>query len=253
MVKKQSGFSVIWIIVVIVVLAVIGSGYLVLSKDSKETNQQASQQPASNTSTQTKDELVLRNVGLENFDSMEISSNALREYDSKGIKGFYVFGETLPSNGQTVRKNPNLEFSSLGQGTEIISALDGVVVDVKNQGDDSEIIIVPSENSQWQVGYDHLTNVTVKKGQEVKANQILGLAAVQGNGLHRFEFQVNGKDGMYCPVDYLDSAIKTELVDKLTNMMTSWNNIKTGLYDLSMQKPVGCLKEFMTFAEAEGK
>jgi murein DD-endopeptidase MepM/ murein hydrolase activator NlpD len=174
------------------------------------------------------------------------------------MKGFYGFGEELSGN----RINPNFEYSSVDKNADILSAIDGVVVDVKEQSDtkDSEVFIVPNDKSPWVIGYDHLTQVSLKRGDIVKAGQPIGKAAVQNNGLHRFEFQINKKnsDGSelhYCPTSLLAASVKSTVENEIKAMMTAWEAIGgAGVYDESKFSDfAACRFETLDPAAAEGR
>ena len=238
------GFGLVGVIVIVLAVSSLGFiGFRVItSQDAKDTG-------TSNVANETKnDELVLQNFGLASLDSVLVSDQALREYADKGLKGFYVFGDKL---GNTGRINPNFEFASLKPGTKLVAAINGTVVFIKEQPEagDSEVFLQTFDGSAWMIGYDHLSNVNVKKGDTVKAGDVLGEPTVQGNGLLRFELQINkkqtgGSDLSYCPSDLLDSSVKDKLLQDLTAMMQKWE-AQSGLelYDVTTQNPAGCLTE----------
>lgn len=203
-------------------------------------------------------DIVLHNLGISSFSDVDVTTNALREYDSKGLKGFYVFGDRLSGN----RLNPNFEYSSLKPNTQIISAIDGIVAFIKDQNEygepDHEIIIKPKEDSIWTVAYDHIVNVAVKRGDAVKVGQFLGNPSRQNNRLYRFEIQVNKDDdnqtAHICPAILLDKSIQENQLKELSDMLNSWNTISgKKLYDTSLQNPVGCLTQTLTTSQTEGK
>ena len=120
--KNQSGFSHTAIALIICVMVIIGLvGWRVVTSSKNTPNNQATSQ------TPEESDVQLQNLGLASLDSVLVSQDALREYDSSGLKGFYVFGDKL-SGG---RINPNFEFASLKEDTEIISAIDGVVTFIR--------------------------------------------------------------------------------------------------------------------------
>jgi len=255
----QSGFSHIVAIIVILLVATIGfAGWRVMSKtQQKSTNQSSQKSPSvSKKSTESEPDISLQNLGLASLDKVNITTNATREFTSNGLKGFYIFGDSL-SGGRT---NPNFEYSSLKDGTKVISAIDGIVAFIREQPDskDFEVFIQPKENSMWTIGYDHIVNLAVKKGAPIKAGDVIGDPALQNNGLTRFEIQINKDEGgittHYCPTVLLATSAKDKAIGELTNMQNSWEKI-TGLelYDLTAQNPVGCTKKTMTSAEAEGR
>lgn len=261
-VRNQNGFSAIETMVVMVVLAaIIGAVVYVMNKNKSENDVTQPQQTSQNNREQSSDEAgpKLQNLGLASLDSINVTKEALREYSTSGHKGMYVFGEKLP--GTPTRLNPNIEYASLKEGTEVVSAIDGEVVFIKSQADssDSEVFIATSGNSKWIIGYDHLVNLKAKKGDKVKAGDVIGSPARQGNGLLRFEFQVNRKgnsdDIHVCPSTLLDTSKKDEITSKLKEVQQAWISTSgiTNLYDITAQNPVGCMSKELTPAQAEGR
>lgn len=254
----QYGFSHIVVLIIIFVVTAIGiAGWRVMSKPKDKSSNQVSstKQTESKKTSSSEPDISLQNLGLASLDSVNITTNATREFTSNGLKGFYIFGNKL-SGGRT---NPNFEYSSLKDGTKVISAIDGIVAFIKEQADskDSEIFIQPKENSKWTIGYDHIVNVAVKKGASIKAGDVIGEPALQNNGLTRFEIQINKDEGgittHYCPTVLLATSVKDKVISELTNMQNSWEKT-TGLelYNLDSQDPIGCTKKTMTSSEAEG-
>ncbi len=253
---NQNGFSLI--IVVVIVLIVAATGFFVLTKTSSNANNQGDMrnqksQVVENVEPET---LELRNLGLTSFSDVLVSGDALRDYNSQGLKGFYVFGDKLPGN----RVNPNFEFSSLKPNTKVVSAIDGVVAFIKQQNgdEDMEVFIQPKEGSAWTIGYDHLTKLAVKKGDSIKAGDLIGEPVLQGNGLPRFEIQINkdenGETTHYCPSSLLAESVKMTQLDQLKVMLQSWEQTSGfDLYDIEAQNPVGCKKLTLSVAEAEGR
>ncbi len=261
MMKKHNeyGFGHIIAIVLIVTIVAVGLiGWRVTQKDKKSVTQTnistASATEKSSASTAESD-ISLQNLGV-NLSDVLITKDATREFTSQGLKGFYVFGDKLSGN----RLNPNFEFSSLKSGTKLISAIDGIVGFIKEQPETSdwEVFIQPKANSKWTIGYDHVTNVAVKKDGVVKAGDVIGEPAKQGNGALRFEIQINKDEGdtttHLCPTTLLASSVKDKLISDLTKTQNDWETT-TGLelYNPAAQDPIGCLKKTLTVNEAEGK
>lgn len=262
--KQQShGFSILIIIALLAVVAVVGiAGYGVVSKSDNQNSgsndvNRASQSTDIQQDSSEADTIELQNLGLKTFDDILYDQNAVREFKNNGLKGFYVFGDDLPGG----RKNPNFEFSSVKSDAQVIAAIDGVVVHIQEQNEngttDYEVFLQSRDKSVWMIGYDHLINVAVKKGDKVKAGDFLGNPNVQGNGLARFEIQVNKKvndDVHYCPTSLLAADVKTDVMNNLKTMMNTWEST-TGLelYTPESQDPTGCLQGTMTPAEAEGR
>lgn len=269
--QHSQGFSILIVIALLAVVAVVGfAGYSVMNKtDGKQDSQQMSNDPnQSNQSNQQKQNsqasrtddtpIELQNIGLASFDDIDYNPYAVRDFDSQGMKGFYVFGDPLPGG----RTNPNFEFSSVKKDAQVVAVMDGVIVHIQEQNEnnmtDYEVFLQTSENSIWMIGYDHLINLAVKKGDRVKAGDFLGNPNVQGNGLARFELQVNKEMSTaehICPTTLLASSVKNNVLNNLKTMMNTWEE-KTGLelYNPDAHNPVGCKdKTTLTPAEAEGR
>lgn len=246
------------ILLIVAVITVVGVvGFRVFQQGtSSEPNDDSNQ---SGQAIEGESMIELQNFGLASMDSVLVTSSALSEYDSMGLKGFYPFGDKLGGKEDT-RLNPTFEFSSLKEGSKVISAIDGIVAFIKEQPDtgDSEVFIQPKDNSMWTVGYDHISSVAVKKGDSIKAGAVIGDPTPQGNGALRFEIQVNkdqsGVTTHVCPSTLLAADVKSVTLQELATMQQAWNTV-TGrpLYDVAAQNPVGCLKTTMTVNEAEGR
>lgn len=249
----QKGFGAVELVIILLVVGVLGFvGWKVVGTNDKkaESNQGVSRQEAN-----AEANIELQNFGLMSLDSVDVSSQALRDFQSQGLKGFYVFGDKL-SGGRT---NPNFEFASLKEGTKVVAAIDGIVGFVKQQSEtgDYEVFLQPKENSAWTIGYDHLTNVSVKQGDTVKAGDVLGEPAMQNNGLTRFEIQMNkdenGSTTHHCPSTLLAASVKDKLLANLVTMQQNWESTSGfELYNIAAQNPAGCIMKTLTPAQAEG-
>lgn len=250
------GFALLELLIILGVVAAIAAVILFGLNGAKQTDVGSEKNPKS--TTPADGNLSLMNLGVASLDSIDVTPAATRDFLASGHKGFYVFGDVLP--GTPVRQNPNYEFASVKEGTQLVAALDGVVGFIKQQPDsnDYEVFIMPSEQSQWVVGYDHVTNLAVKKGDKVKVGQRIGDPVRQGNGLLRFEFQVNKEvsksDSLsICPTTLLDPKVKSAITSQLKSMQDQWEAV-TGLelYNTSAQSPIGCIKQQLTQAESSG-
>jgi hypothetical protein len=263
---NQKGFShpLLLLLLLLVVVAVGVTGWKVFSKEEakKTTTTDSQQTPA----VPKEEKPRLKNFGLSTIGpysaetgmsgDIPITADALREYDTKGLKGFYVFGEKLEGN----RKNPNFEFASLKPNTPIVASIDGIITNVRQQEEsgDYEVFLQPTTGSGWTVGYDHLIDVSVSKGDLIRVGDRLGSAAIQGNGQGRFEIQVNydlnGQTTHYCPASLIDPSVKETLRPAVTALQDAWESFSgKNLYDQAKQKIPGCLSETMTPAQAEGR
>lgn len=261
--KQGIAHPFLLLIVVVVLSSVVFVGLRVRnqaeSQKSKNNNINTTSQAQPTQSTSESSNLELKNLGIDISKDIDFNKQATAEFASLGMKGFYTFGDKL--GGKTeARLNPNFEFSSVKKDAAIVAAIDGIVAFIKEQPDsgDKEVFLQPIENSPWIVGYDHLSEVSVTKGQSIRAGDVIGKPTVQGNGLYRFEIQVNKEEGgettFYCPTTLLANNMRDKIIDQLTKMQDTWES-STGLelYDSAAQKPAGCLFETMSLAQSEGR
>lgn len=211
---------------------------------------------------------VLFNLGgveIEAFESktgyagdIVFTKDTLREQDGLSTP-IVLFGQKLPkSPGQPQRINPNFEFRSLNSPIDIISAIDGVVVFIKEQpeANDYELFLSTFEGSNWVIGYDHVTDLKVKKGDKVKVGQRLGKAALERDRYYRYELQINHEQPndmttMTCPTTLLDKSVKDKYSKQFKQLETDWK--KWYGKDTFVQNQGGCVKETMTVKESEGR
>jgi murein DD-endopeptidase MepM/ murein hydrolase activator NlpD len=261
--RNQNGFSLILLPILLIVIAIIGFAVFRImgstkdQNDTQATNNQSTINQNTLRPTEQEKDIELQNFGLASLSEVLVTKDALRDFASNGLKGFYVFGDTLPGG----RQNPNFEFASLKKSAEVLAAIDGIVVNIKEQTEvgitDSEVFIQPKEGSVWTVGYDHLVNLQVKKGDVVKAGKVLGNPAPQNNGSYRFEIQINkdvGDTTHVCPSTIVASSVKQQLLGDLKTMLEAWESqTGTELYNVAAQNPVGCVLPSLTPAQAEGR
>jgi biotin carboxyl carrier protein len=120
---------------------------------------------------------------------------------------FFIFGATLPSGVQ----NPTYEIETANQSTAVFASSPGRVVNITttSQGDRA-VFIVPSDNSVFDIAYDHVNNVQVSIGQSVTAGQQIGTVGTLNNGRGRTELQINRSDATpvlaQCPRNFGTTA-----------------------------------------------
>jgi len=132
---------------------------------------------------------------------------------------FYAFGTTLPSGVQ----NPTFEIETAGPGVPVYAVSEGLVVNVAptSQGD-SAVFVLPSDDSPWEIAYDHIRDVAVERGQRVQPGTLLGTVGVLGNGRGRTELQINYRPAQptlaYCPLLFGTQAFNEPLVTAATRV-----------------------------------
>jgi len=104
------------------------------------------------------------------------------------IVAFYIFGATL-SSGVV---NPTFEVETANQSTAVFAASAGRVVNITTtSAGDRAVFVVPSDNSVFDIAYDHVNNVQVSVGQTITAGQQIGTVGTLNNGRGRTELQIN--------------------------------------------------------------
>jgi len=213
------------------------------------------------------DELVLHNLGGAEFLPARTDGSGsitFSRYTISPSRGFITpvifFGYPLPKNSasEPQRINPNIEFTSLSGPIPLISALDGEVVFIREQAEsnDSEVFIQPYEGSKWMVAYDHVTDVSVSKGQQVRVGEVIGKAAQRGGSGYGYELQVNEELGgsnsiHHCPTTFLSSEKALEIGMAAKSFRESWNEwYGSAAYPDSTDV---CAVETLTPAQAEGR
>ncbi len=244
--------------IVVVIIAVVLAIVLLKPKDDRYPSQSSKEDNAP----------VLFNLGgieIEPFDSstglsgdIVFTKDTLREQDGLSTP-IVLFGQKLPkSPGQPQRINPNFEFRSLNSPIDIISAIDGVVVFIKEQpeANDYEVFLSKFDGSNWVIGYDHVTDLNVKKGDKVKVGQQLGKAALERDRYYRYELQINHEQPndnttMTCPTTLLDESVKDKYSKQFKQLEIDWK--KWYGKDSFVQNQGGCIKDLLTVKESEGR
>ncbi len=230
-------------------------------QDQQQSGQQNQQQQQGRVSAPDSSEtLTLQNLGGIHFAKWQ--TGAATAGDLRFNKNFYdvksghsvpvfLFGQPLPKD--VPMPNPNFEFAGLDKAITLVSAIDGIVAFIQQQSEtnDNEVFLQTKENSVWMIGYDHVTDLQVTKGQTIKAGDVIGKAAVQNNGVYRYELQinkeVNGMTTYYCPTDLLAADVKATTVSAMEQMITDWNTFMG--QKVYGQYTTSCTKPFLTTAE----
>lgn len=121
--------------------------------------------------------------------------------DISTVTSFIPFGADLTAT----QKNPAFEYVVNNPLVQVRSACDGYVEDVRLNDNfpDYELWIRTTSNSVYKLIYDHVLDLTIAKGDDIAAGEVLG---VVGTG-NRTELQINktgsdNKELSYCPFDF---------------------------------------------------
>lgn len=251
---NQNGIAHIGILLVLVVIAVVGAvGYMVYSKQDKTSEEVTS---SNSSEVGKKSEVKIKNIGinLDEYDPATGMAGDLKFTKANFASGmqmlFSEFGyEVAASSAGPAKKNPQPTFIA-PLGTKVMSLVDGEVVDVPKLYSNDYSVHVKGEGSDLIFETEHVINVTVKKGDKVKAGQVIAEVsdydAKNYDGLGLFEIGIlkgGNPPSHICPFDYLDDSIKDDTLSKITALKKSWEEYRgdTTIYDEANTAIPGCI------------
>lgn len=262
--KQHAGFALIELIIIIfVIAAVAGVGFFVMNKQDKtekaeSTNSEQSTQKTENSNaTKTeKSEAKIKHIGVE-LDYYDEATNRAGDFeftkDSLSFdRLFFDFGFEVPANSAgPAKKNPQPTFI-VPLGTKVHALVDGTVNDVPKLYSNDYSVMIQGEGSELIFETEHVINVLVKKGDKVKAGDVIADVSdydaknYAGLGLVEIGILKGGNSGPpqhLCPFDYLDDSIKDETLKKITALQKSWEDYRGDdkIYDESKVVTPGCL------------
>lgn len=253
--RKQLGFGIVEIIILIAVLALIGFiGYYVYNANFGSGSRDGSgeaQESAQSSSNK------IKHLGV-NLDYYDPATNKAGDFEFTKEKMsfnrlFFEYGFVVPANSVGPEKrNPQPTFI-LPLGSKVHSLVDGVVEDVPKLYSNDYSVMVKTEGSDLIFETEHVINVKVKKGDRVKAGDVI--AEVSNYDAHNYaglglvEIGIlkggdsNNPPSHICPFDYLDSSIKDETFKKLSALQKSWEEYigDTSIHDEAAAVVPGCL------------
>lgn len=190
---------------------------------------------------------VLWNLGV-NFDE----SFTLEGVGKQHLK-FFEFGwETLDSQSGELKALPHFTYV-MTRTTEVISPMKGYVAHVHMgfesisfDGNDTvrdfTIHLKPSgDTTSWQVEFDHITKLTVVKGDEVDIGDLLGYPTLGG-----FELMVNGPHAHVCPWQVFAPEVIEETQKKLAKFLVAWDSAKWALPEDNYYHPENPIYPYWT-------
>jgi biotin carboxyl carrier protein len=254
--KNQNGLAHLAVImVVLVAIAVGGVGYYVFTKDkSKSTKIDSSnaQQVASESKAK------IKHLGI-NLDYYNSTTNKAGDIEfTKAAFGnnnippmiFMEYGYEIPaSSAGQAKRNPQPTFIA-PLGTKVHSLVDGEVADVPTLWSNDYSVMVQAEGSDLIFETEHVINVKVKKGDKVKAGQVVAEVSdydaknYAGLGLVEIGILKGGNPPSHvCLFDYLDDSIKEDSLAKITALKKSWEEYRgdSNIYDESKVLVPGCI------------
>lgn len=252
--QNQKGFAhLIAVMFVLVILAIGGAGYFVYSNNSEDpqrTNTDSKQEVAQ------KSETKIKHLGV-NLDYYDKATNKAGDFvftkeDMSFNMLFMNYGYLIPaSSAGPAKKQPQPTFI-LPLGTKVHALVDGEVFDVPKLYSNDYSVSIMGEGSNLIFETEHVINVRVKKGDKVKAGDVIAevsdYEASHWAGMGLVEIGVlkgsnNGNPPSHlCPFDYLDDSIKDETLKKITALQKSWEEYRgnSKIYDESKIVIPGC-------------
>lgn len=251
--SQQLGFSLVEVLIVIVVIVLVaGAGLMVFNKkDSKEVTASNSQEAETK---EKPEETKIKHLGV-NLDYYDSSTNKAGDFVFTKDKLefdrlFFEYGFVVPANSAgPEKKNPQPTFI-LPLGSKVYSLVDGEVVDIPKLYSNDYSIMVKGEGSELIFETEHVLNVLVKKGDKVKAGDVIAEVSdydsknYAGMGLVEIGILKGGNPPSHvCPFDYLDDSIREETLNKMTALKKAWEEYRgdTSIYDESNATSAGCL------------
>lgn len=217
-------------------------------------NKEADVQNSSADTVATKDEVKIKHLGV-NLDTYDPATNKAGDFEfTKENMAFnmlfFDYGFEVPATSAgPAKKNPQPTFI-LPVGTEVHSLVDGEVFDVPKLYSNDYSVMVKGEGSDLIFETEHVMNVKVKKGDKVKAGDVIAEVSdydaknYAGLGLVEIGVLKGGNPPSHlCPFDYLDDSIKDSTLKKITALQKSWEEYRgdTSIYDESKLVIPGCL------------
>jgi biotin carboxyl carrier protein len=256
MLKKQlnqSGFA--HFIVIIVVVAVIAAAGLVVLKQSQHKNITYTNENAVATAQASKVKIKNLPINIDKYSPATGMAGDIKfptEAFSQGSPDmvFMGYGFVVPgANNSQGRDKANPQPTFLAPaGTKVHALIDGKVVEIPSLYSKDFSIITQGKGSDLVFETEHVMNVKVKVGDQVKAGDVIaevstydarntaGLGVVEMGVL-----QTGNPPAHLCTFDFLDDSIKASTLQKITQLEGDWETFR-GNNSLYGQEPVaGCL------------
>lgn len=247
---NQKAFTVVEFVAIILVLAVVaGAGYFAYNKVKSNEVTSSSPEKAGENS-----EVKIKHLGV-NLDTYNPSTNMAGDFeftkeDMAFNLLFFEYGFEVPANSAgPAKKNPQPTFI-LPLGTKVHSLVDGVVYDVPELYSKDYSVRVQGEGSDLIFETEHVINVKVKKGDKVKAGDVIAEVSdydvknYAGLGLVEIGVLKAGNPPSHvCPFDYLDDSIEDSTFKNITALKKSWEDYRgdSTIYNESNEVVPGCL------------
>ncbi|MDP3697094.1 MAG: DUF5667 domain-containing protein [Candidatus Taylorbacteria bacterium] len=197
--------------------------------------------------------LVIKNLGVsfEPWDKNTNRAGAFLFLQSEN-KLFLEYGIEVQGSDGNTKVLPTFEYRT-AKDADVFAVSDGIItkIEYQQQTQDYEILIQPEANSEWTLGHDHVSNIRVSEGDNIKAGDILGKAGTLGGELGRTEIMVWGGPSSsnrpltHCPFKLFAPELLAEYQQKVSRHMKDWEEFKGNpdLYAEGKHTFAGCLRE----------
>lgn len=254
--QTQSGFAVLEAVIILVVVAAIGTaGYFVFAKNKNKQTEPIASSNAAQVAEKSSAKIKHLGINLDAYDPATNKAGDLlftKQKFSSNIQmifmpyGYVISGENT-STGQS-KGNPQPTFIA-PLGTKVHAIVDGTVFEVPTLWSKDYSVQIQPEGSDLIFEMEHVINVKVKKGDKVKAGDVVAEVSdfdarnYAGQGLVEFGVLKGGNPPSHlCLFDYLDDSIKDDTFAKITALMKSWEDYRSDstIYDESKVVVPGC-------------
>jgi len=258
--KNQQGFAHILILVAVVAL-IGGIAFLVytrnVSNNSDDHAKSANNVAKSTSDHQKPDVPTIKNlpINIAKYDPTTGMAGDMKfiKWDTKSGGLDAIFSEygrkAAANNGAGAgRMSPQPTFIA-PQGTKVHSIVDGTVYDVPKLYSGDYSIMVQGKDQSVIFETEHVINPLVKKGDAVKAGQVIAEVSdydshnLNGLGLVEMGVLLPGNPPKHaCTFDYLDDSVKDDITSKLTQLMNDWESYMNdkNIYDQASMPIPGC-------------
>lgn len=252
-VNKQSGYLAIKLFVILVIISlVVGVVFYILSRQKSDSNTSSSKPEVVVVKSAAKIKHLGINLGAYDPETNKAGDFEFTKEDMTFDMLFFDYGFTIPaSSAGPERKNPQPTFI-LPLGTKVHALVDGEVFDVPKLYSNDYSVMVKGEASELIFETEHVINVIVKKGDKVKAGDVIAEVSdydaknYAGFGLVEIGILKGGSSPSHlCPFDYLDESIKDTTLKQITALRKSWEEYRgdNSIYDESKVAIPGCLTQ----------
>lgn len=250
--QKQNGFALVELLTVIIVIAAIAAiGFFIVDRNKDKDAQGTT---SNNQEVAKKAEVKIKHLGVD-LGTYDPATNKAGDFTFTKEKItfdrlFFDFGFVVPaSSAGPEKKNPQPTFI-VPLGTKVHALVDGEVFDVPKLYSNDYSVMVKGDGSELIFETEHVINVKVKKGDMIKAGDVIAEVSdydaknYAGLGLVEIGVLKGGNPPSHvCPFEYLDDSIKDSTLKKITALQKSWEEYRgdSSIYDESKVVIPGCL------------